>query len=139
MARMWHASVGQLRHHMRCGLRSVSSMKTDETARRVVGLLTAAYTIDHEGGTAEDFAAMVNPLLSDLFSNLQIIDTGNSRATAQLAADQVNQDLKPVVTEVISTFLSAFTILYREYEAVCPDADIPRILQNLGLSIDADD
>ncbi len=112
-------------------------MQTEETRKQVIGLLTAAYTTMHEGGTANDFSEMTGPLLDGLLAssfNIQISNTADIRTIVQSAVDQVAEGLESRITTVIATFLSAFLILCQEYEAAYPDADVLRILQDFALS-----
>jgi hypothetical protein len=110
-------------------------MEKDETGQQVIALLTATYTTLREGGT--DFEEMTGPLISDLLSssfNFDITYTGDIKGFAQAVAEQAIRDLQPGVATLIETFLSAFILLSQEYEAACPDADVPRILKEFALS-----
>jgi hypothetical protein len=117
-------------------------MDSDETARRVIGLLTTAYTVDHEGGNREDFAALVNPLLRDMLSNsypANVEDPQNVRKIVRKAAGRAVEELKPTISEMVATFLSAFIIISRHYETDYPDANILGILQSFESSTSGND
>lgn len=110
-------------------------MEKDETRQQVIALLTATYTTLREGGT--DFVEMTGPLINDLLSisfDFDITYTGDIKGFAQAVAEQAVRELQPSVGTLIETFLSAFIVLSQEYEAACPDADVPRILQEFALS-----
>jgi len=110
-------------------------MDTDETRRQVIALLTATYTtLVREGGT--DFVEMTGPLLNDLLSisfDFDITYTGNIEGFAHAVAEQTARELQPNIGALIQTFLGAFVALSQAYEAACPDADVPRVLQEFAL------
>jgi hypothetical protein len=111
-------------------------MDTNETRQRAIGLLTAAYTAYHEGSNRQGLARMADTLLADFISTsvkLKLTDTKDIKAVAQAISDQVTKELEPAITTILATLIAAFIVLSREYEAACPDADVPRILQDFAI------
>jgi hypothetical protein len=109
-------------------------MEKDETRQQVIALLTATYTTLREDGT--DFEEMTGPLISDLLSssfNFDVTYTGDTQRFAHEVAEQAVRGLQPRVATLIETFVGAFIALYQNYEAACPDADVPGILQKFAL------
>ncbi len=102
---------------------AVEPVQSEETRQQVIGLLTAAYTTMREGGTADGFGEMTEPLLNGLLAgsfNIQISNTAGIHTIVQTAVDQAAEGLESRITTLIATFLSAFLILCQEYEAACP-------------------
>lgn len=88
-------------------------MDTDDTSKRIIGLLTGIAITMHEGGS-----------LDDLRSNMLAVLPGMS--------------LDPEsVIDMMATFVSAFGILCREYENDCPDANILGLLQDMAAQSDS--
>lgn len=113
-------------------------MDTNQAAQRAVGMLTAAYTAVHEGGTLEDLSVMMKAVLADMKLSpvaLQVSEAADPKEVAQMAADQATEELMSPVIEMLAAFVSGFTVICRTYETDGADADIYGKLREFGASI----
>jgi len=122
-------------------------MTYPEALARVVGMLTVAHEARRDPDrSAEELGALYGTLLADLgtFEGQDFslsFSTGDPPEVIQATVQRATHDaLERVITtareelaRIAAAFVYAFNELAAEYEAACPDADVPGLLRRLGI------
>lgn len=112
-------------------------MDNTEIQRRVIGLLTLAYSTDWDpehGFDPEPVEAAIKSLLDgwggyDISFDICADYAVSARNAIETSMDGIRQD----VTGILAGFISTFTMFCHEVKAAHPDVDVEEILRKMGI------
>ena len=122
-------------------------MDAQDLNRRIIGLLTLAYNAlpeleqsEVDEDFARDFGASADSLMEGWGGSysLDVNVPPERRAEVQAALQGFSKEISGDLTAIFGMFTGIFVRLCQEVEGKCPDADIPALLQEIGLEAASD-